>query len=48
MIGAAWKGNLFTAPFPFSSFWPLLAALFFALIKGPVEESSAGEGWRYL
>lgn len=44
LIGAAWKGNLFTAPFPFSSFWPLLAALFFALIKGPVEEL----GWRGL
>lgn len=44
LIGAAWKGNLFTAPIPFSSFWPLLAALFFALIKGPVEEL----GWRGL
>jgi len=44
LIGAAWKGNLFTEPFPFSSFWPLIAALFFALIKGPVEEF----GWRGL
>jgi len=44
LIGAAWKGNLFTEPLPFSSFWPLLAALFFALIKGPVEEL----GWRGL
>ena len=44
LIGAAWKGSLFTEPFPFSSFWPLIAALFFALIKGPVEEF----GWRGL
>jgi len=44
LIGSAWKGNLFTELFPFSSFWPLLAALFFSLIKGPVEEF----GWRGL
>lgn len=40
--GSFLKGNLFAEPFPFSSFRALLAALFFALIKGPVEEI----GWR--
>jgi membrane protease YdiL (CAAX protease family) len=42
--GSFIKGNLFTDPFPFSSFSSVLAALFFALIKGPVEEF----GWRGL
>ena len=42
--GSFLKGNLFTEPFPFSSARALLAALFLALIKGPVEEI----GWRGL
>ncbi len=42
--GSAWKGNLFTEPFPFTSFRSLFSALVFAAIKGPVEEF----GWRGL
>ncbi len=42
--GSFLKGNLFAEPFPFSSARALLAALFFSLIKGPVEEI----GWRGL
>ena len=42
--GSALNGNLFREPFPFSSFGPLLTALLFAVIKGPVEEF----GWRGL
>lgn len=42
--GSFLKGNLFTEPFPFSSVQALLGALFFSLIKGPVEEI----GWRGL
>jgi hypothetical protein len=42
--GSFLKGNLFAEPFPFSSVRALLAALFFSLIKGPIEEI----GWRGL
>jgi membrane protease YdiL (CAAX protease family) len=42
--GAAIKGNLFTASWPFASVGSLLSALFFFAIKGPVEEL----GWRGL
>ena len=42
--GSAWKGNLFTEPFPFPSFKSLLIALLLASIKGPIEEF----GWRGL
>jgi len=42
--GALLKGTLFGEPFPFLSLSTLLAALFFAMIKGPVEEF----GWRGL
>ncbi|MFO8112369.1 MAG: CPBP family intramembrane glutamic endopeptidase [Desulfosalsimonadaceae bacterium] len=42
--GAAWKGTLWSEPFPFPSFQTLLAALVLAAIKGPVEEF----GWRGL
>ena len=42
--GSALKGNLFSEPFPFSSFQTLAAALLFMAIKGPVEEF----GWRGL
>lgn len=42
--GSFLKGSLFAGPFPFSSARALLAALFFSLIKGPVEEI----GWRGL
>jgi membrane protease YdiL (CAAX protease family) len=42
--GSALKGNLFTEPFPFSSFQTLLVALLFMVIKGPLEEF----GWRGL
>lgn len=41
-LGSAWKGNLFSDPFPFSSAGALLAALLLGIIKGPVEEF----GWR--
>lgn len=40
--GSAWKGNLFTEPFPFSSLSSLFMALLLGIIKGPVEEF----GWR--
>ena len=40
--GSAWKGNLFTDPFPFPSFQPLIIALLLSIIKGPIEEF----GWR--
>jgi membrane protease YdiL (CAAX protease family) len=40
--GSAWKGNLFTDPFPFATFQALVAALIMSAIKGPVEEF----GWR--
>ncbi|WP_261891991.1 type II CAAX endopeptidase family protein [Acaryochloris marina] len=42
--GAAVKGNLFTAPFPFTSLPALLSAIAITLILGPVEEF----GWRGL
>jgi len=44
IAGSLIKGNLFIDPFPFSSLSALLAAMFFASIKGPVEEF----GWRGL
>ena len=44
IAGSFIKGNLFTDPFPFSSSSALLAAMVFAMIKGPVEEF----GWRGL
>lgn len=44
VTGSLIKGNLFTDPFPFSSLSALLPAMFFAIIKGPVEEF----GWRGL
>ena len=40
--GALLKGNLFTAPFPFSNGYEVVAALAFMLVLGPVEEF----GWR--
>jgi membrane protease YdiL (CAAX protease family) len=42
--GSAIRGNLFTEPFPFTSFQSLFVALILAAIKGPVEEF----GWRGL
>jgi uncharacterized protein len=42
--GSFIKGNLFTDPFPFSSFSAIMFATFFAIVKGPVEEF----GWRGL
>jgi membrane protease YdiL (CAAX protease family) len=42
--GSVIRGNLFAEPFPFASLQSLLAALFLAAIKGPVEEF----GWRGL
>lgn len=42
--GAAMKRDLFTEPFPFSSFQALATAMLFMAIKGPVEEF----GWRGL
>jgi hypothetical protein len=42
--GSALRGNLLDDPFPFASFEDLLAGLFLAAIKGPVEEF----GWRGL
>jgi membrane protease YdiL (CAAX protease family) len=42
--GSALRGNLFTEPFPFTSFQALLVALVLAAIKGPIEEF----GWRGL
>jgi membrane protease YdiL (CAAX protease family) len=44
ICGSALRRNLFTEPFPFSSFKSLLAALVLAAIKGPMEEF----GWRGL
>jgi uncharacterized protein len=44
IAGSALKGNLFTEPFPFSSFPSLFVALVLAAIKGPIEEF----GWRGL
>jgi uncharacterized protein len=42
-IGAAIKGTLFTEPLPISGgIFSILTALFFAVIKGPIEEF----GWR--
>lgn len=40
--GSAWKGNLWTDPLPITTLPAALGALFFAAIKGPVEEF----GWR--
>jgi membrane protease YdiL (CAAX protease family) len=40
--GSAWKGNLTSEPFPFSSAGALATALVLGIIKGPVEEF----GWR--
>jgi hypothetical protein len=42
--GAALKGNLWTEPFPFSSWYEVIPALAFMLVLGPVEEF----GWRGL
>lgn len=42
--GSAWKGNLFTEPFPFASFQTLVLAMLLMAIKGPIEEF----GWRGL
>ncbi len=44
IAGSALKGNLFTEPFPFSSFPSLFVALVLTAIKGPIEEF----GWRGL
>ena len=41
-LGAAWKGTLFSEPFPFSSTGALFTALLLSIIKGPLEEF----GWR--
>jgi len=40
--GAAWKGTLYSEPFPFSSVGSMATAIVFSIIKGPVEEF----GWR--
>lgn len=40
--GSYIRGNMFSEPFPFSSFSAILFATFLAIIKGPVEEF----GWR--
>jgi len=40
--GAALKGNLFSAPFPFSNWYEVIPALAFMLVLGPIEEF----GWR--
>jgi uncharacterized protein len=42
--GAALKGNLFSAPFPLSSWHEVIPALAFMLVLGPIEEF----GWRGL
>jgi uncharacterized protein len=42
--GAAVKGNLFVAPFPFTSFQSLIVALAMTMVIGPIEEF----GWRGL
>ena len=44
MAGSLIKGNLFTAPLPFTSFSAALSAMAFMLILGPIEEF----GWRGL
>lgn len=44
ILGSALRGNLLTDPFPFASVSALLSGLFFAAIKGPIEEF----GWRGL
>ena len=44
IIGSAFRGNLLTEPFPFTSMQSLFTALLLAAIKGPVEEF----GWRGL
>lgn len=44
LSGSALRGNLFTKPFPFTSLQAMLVAIFFAAIKGPIEEF----GWRGL
>ncbi|MCB2173860.1 CPBP family intramembrane metalloprotease [bacterium] len=44
VAGSWWKGNLFSDPFPFSSWQALLVGMLLATIKGPVEEF----GWRGL
>ncbi len=44
LAGSWYTGNLFSEPLPFSSWQAGLVALFFAAIKGPVEEF----GWRGL
>jgi len=41
-LGAAYKGTLYTEPFPFSSAAALFTALLLSIIKGPLEEF----GWR--
>jgi uncharacterized protein len=42
--GSALKGNLFSAPFPFSSIQALFGALALTMVQGPIEEF----GWRGL
>lgn len=42
--GATVKGNLFTEPFPFTSFQSLILALALTMVIGPIEEL----GWRGL
>ena len=44
VVGALWKGSLFTDEFPFDSFQAVVAVLALTLIIGPVEEF----GWRGL
>jgi len=44
IAGSWYKGNLFDEPLPITSWEALLTGLFFAAIKGPVEEF----GWRGL
>lgn len=44
IAGSAIRGNLFSEPFPFTSFQALLVALVLAAVKGPLEEF----GWRGL
>ena len=40
--GSFWKGNLFTEPFPFSTFQAFIVTFLLSVIKGPMEEF----GWR--
>jgi membrane protease YdiL (CAAX protease family) len=42
ICGSAFRGNLLTESFPFASMQSVFAALFLAVIKGPMEEF----GWR--